>query len=596
MKKNKLNSVFSLLSLTGLLACSTTPKKTAEVEIAMEPERFPAAAATTKLLKGSFRTPPKLISPYWPQWSHEHWVWENEGTEDSAQTMVEDYLSRDIPVSALVIDRPWDTTPSTFVPDPARYPNLQELINNMHDKNIKVMLWSVPILNEIAPEFEMAKKNNFLVNGARTFKWWGGRGALLDYHNPKAVEWWHSRMDIPINMGIDGWKLDAGDPYIIFASEKSDWKGGLWALASILKINKKAINRWNDYRTNYYTDYWKYTNQATGKKTVITARPMDMLEGTSFQFPFAPREVSFAGWVGDQEGNWSGIKIATANMKESVKRKFLSFGSDIAGFKSADNIPASGLRDEELFIRWTQMSAFNSVFENGGSGEHRPWMYSSQVEDIYRKFTKIHQSLVPYIYSSTAWANENGHSVYVNIEDLGVKPKKSRYWDYLLGPNIFVAVIDEAKSTRQINFPPGEWVPWFQPHMVVPGKSMKMGHALDEYPAYIRNGSIIPLLDPDKKDITAWIFPTNNVSSASTPIYYEDKHGGSISYILSGKRMIVNVTNVNLGRIKLNNAAIKKAMMNNGESLSSSDENSDTIIDIDEKCKSKPTCGIIINL
>ena len=32
-------------------------------------------------------------------------------------------------------------------------------------------------------------------------------------------------------------------------------------------------------------------------------------------------------------------------------------------------------RTAELLLRWAQMGAFNTLMENGGDNEHRPWMF-----------------------------------------------------------------------------------------------------------------------------------------------------------------------------------------------------------------------------
>ena len=39
-------------------------------------------------------------------------------------------------------------------------------------------------------------------------RWWKGSGALIDYTNPEAVEWWHRLMDRALSLGVDGWKMD----------------------------------------------------------------------------------------------------------------------------------------------------------------------------------------------------------------------------------------------------------------------------------------------------------------------------------------------------------------------------------------------------
>ena len=50
--------------------------------------------------------------------------------------------------------------------------------------------------------------------------WWHGHGGLLDYSQPAAVAWWNAQMDPLLRMGgaaggIDGWKCDGTDPFII---------------------------------------------------------------------------------------------------------------------------------------------------------------------------------------------------------------------------------------------------------------------------------------------------------------------------------------------------------------------------------------------
>lgn len=36
-----------------------------------------------------------------------------------------------------------------------------------------------------------AKINGYLLNKGYTIPWWHGKGGLLDYTNPDAIEWWH---------------------------------------------------------------------------------------------------------------------------------------------------------------------------------------------------------------------------------------------------------------------------------------------------------------------------------------------------------------------------------------------------------------------
>jgi len=116
------------------------------------------------------------------------------------------------------------------------------------------------------------------------------------------------------------------------------------------------------------------------------SRPVD-----SFDFvylDFSPHDVMFSGWVGDQDPTFDGMQVALKNMFHSAWRNYLNFGSDTAGYRS----PSGTIRTKELLIRWAQMSAFCPLFENGGTGEHRPWAYDNETLEIYRSFVYIHMT------------------------------------------------------------------------------------------------------------------------------------------------------------------------------------------------------------
>src|SRR5690348_15771847 len=69
-----------------------------------------------------------------------------------------------------------------------------------------------------SPNFNEAVANGYLVmdgDEVGLIKWWHGTGALLDYSNPAAVQWWHAQQDNVINLGLDGWKVDGTDPFIM---------------------------------------------------------------------------------------------------------------------------------------------------------------------------------------------------------------------------------------------------------------------------------------------------------------------------------------------------------------------------------------------
>lgn len=61
----------------------------------------------------------------------------------------------------------------------------------------------------------------------------------------------------------------------------------------------------------------------------------------------------------------------------SLRSNYANFGSDTGGYRS-------GSRTGELLLRWAQVNSFSPLMENGGEGDHQPWLYGENVSEIYR--------------------------------------------------------------------------------------------------------------------------------------------------------------------------------------------------------------------
>ena len=459
------------------------------------------------------KAPPSLRPPNWPLWAHEHWVWENEGTQESITQMVEDYLALGIPVGAIIIDRPWATDSNTFVPDPERYPDLADYVGQWQASGLRVMIWATSVINEEASNFREAKDKGYFLSNGKTVKWWGGKGAFIDYDNPEAVKWWHGQMDQILDMDIDGWKIDASDMYMITLLPA--WgKGGLVG--------------WNKYKKQTYGDFYHYTREKLGNDRLISARPAEDFLDIGLPLPFTGRDINFAGWVGDQDHSWEGLKRALDSLFVSSMYNHVSSGSDIGGFRSGQ----TGAYDppKEVFLRWAQLGAFCPVMENGGGGEHRPWMFDDETAAIYKKFTLLHHTLIPYIYSQAAYSYERRQPT--------MRPQAGMY-QYLLGDDILVAPMYKEGKDRKILFPKGEWIYMFDESRRYSGIK-KLNFPLDEFPAFLRKGAIIPLDQADVNGLTVAVYPEKGAREFG--LYEENKEGSMLSYTKTGDALTLKST------------------------------------------------------
>ena len=453
---------------------------------------------------------PTLAAPAWPAWVHEHWVWENVGTQESSAELVGGYLEHNIPVGATIIDHPWDAGIGSFLPNQERYPDLAQLIERYHSMDIRVMMWGTCMVNEDAPNFQEGKDKGYYVANGRTTKWWNGRGAFVDYTNPEAVEWFHRQMDNILDLGIDGWKVDGADPYIMIMFPPTG-KNDLFIT-------------WKEYRDLFYRDFFEYTREKLGNDRVISARPVDDLPfRVGFPLVFTSRDINFAGWVGDEDNDWGGLRAALNDLMASARFNFVSYGSDIGGFRSDGN------QYKDVFIRWAQLGAFCPVMENGGSGAHRPWLYDEETTDIYRKFVNLHTELIPYIYSQAAYSYE--------LVKPTMRPQLGTY-QYMLGDNILVAPMFEEGTERTVTFPSGEWIYMFDESKVYTPGIKKLTFGMDEYPVFIRKGAIIPMeITNDitgfgsalnKDYTTVLMYPKKGETKFG--LYEQDKPGSMITY------------------------------------------------------------------
>jgi alpha-glucosidase (family GH31 glycosyl hydrolase) len=409
----------------------------------------------------------------WPDWALSHWVWEDESTEASALALVDDYLAHDIPVGALILDSPWETGYNTFSFDPVRYPDPQRLVDELHARGVRVLLWIVPAVNTDVPELwdEGAANGWFMqtdeASGAGVIDWWKGRGSLLDYFNPRAVEWWHGLMANALAHGIDGWKTDGLD-YSVWLSR---WSPGLG----------ERVDR-RDYSERYYRDFFDTTRAALGDDRLIMARPVDNygLGVGGEDVAFAPRDVSFAAWVGDQDATFAGMRAALDNLYESSLLGYVAIGSDIGGYRTDDAEPLG--RSEELFLRWTQLGAFCPLMENGGGGEHRPWMFSERATEIYRRFVLLHAQLAPYLseHGAAAWAA--GQPLMRFVDETS--------YAFFLGPDLFVWPMLAPGESVEVTLPEGgPWIYLFGERRAFGAGPATLTVPLEEFPVFVRRDS-----------------------------------------------------------------------------------------------------------
>jgi alpha-glucosidase (family GH31 glycosyl hydrolase) len=303
------------------------------------------------------------------------------------------------------------------------------MIDALHNLDVRVILWVTGFLNRGSPEYDFAKAEGFAVSGGQDFFWWRGTGIHLDFTNPQALDWWHSRMDPIMEMGVDGWKVDRSADYV---SDPIEAHLGL--------ISQQAFKRY------FYADFYDYTTSRNPQAITFARTFSDHQSGAG-----APVSKISVGWSGDFHGNFSGLEAQKNDVYQAARLGYSATGVEIGGY---GDVPP----DKRSLIRHAQFAALTPVMENGGmnggEAEHLPWYWDGQTVDIYRYYATLHSELVLYLFSYGVEANLTGESILRDPD-----PDLSQH---LLGEEILVSAITSDTERKNVVFPPmGRWIDYW---------------------------------------------------------------------------------------------------------------------------------------
>lgn len=346
-----------------------------------------------------------------------------EVNQSAVLKFAHEIVANNYSISQLEIDDKWEKSYGDLDFDKEKFPNVTELTTELHNMGIRVTLWMHPFCNTDSACFLNGTNNGLWVKdytsgNTATTAWWNGLAAILDTTNPKSLEYFTNKLnELKSTYGIDSFKFDAGE---------TSW------LPQTFKLFNSTT-----YPDTYSQNYVKTASQ---QGNFIEVRTAHQIQKTPIFFRILDRATFW--------NIHNGLKsVLTATLQFNLLGYPFVLPDIIGG---NDNLKFS---DKELYIRWTQLTAFLPAMQFGIP----PWFFDNETNVICKNFVELHEKVVfPYISKLSLdgspiirpiWWLEPENDAVFRIND-----------QFLVGDEILVApVLDPGLTEREIYLPKGKW-------------------------------------------------------------------------------------------------------------------------------------------
>lgn len=410
--------------------------------------------------------------PVVPAWSYGLWLstsFTTDYDESTVTSFIDGMRERDIPLSVFHFDCFWmrEFQWTDLVWDERVFPDPVGMLDRLHrELDLRVSVWVNPYIAQRSRLFAEGAEKGYLVRrpDGSIWQWdmWIAGMALVDFTNPEAVRWYQDALRVVLEQGVDAIKTDFAEriPTDVV------WHDG---------TDPHVMH--NLYTHLYNKAVWDVLREVKGDgEAVLFARSAT---AGGQQFPV----------------HWGGDNTSTFESMAETLRGGLSLAASGFGYWSHDIGGFEGTPDPAVFKRWLQFGLLSSHSRLHGSQSYRvPWAFDEEAVEVTRRFARLKNSLMPYLFTVGADAAATGVSVArPMLFDFPEDPAVT-YLDrqYMLGPDILVAPVLSADGAVELYLPAGTWTQLLTGEKVTGGRWVREQHDFDSLPIYVREGAVLP--------------------------------------------------------------------------------------------------------
>lgn len=278
-----------------------------------------------------------------PRWSLGIWMSANRWhTEKEVLEQVEEAEKLEFPGSVLVVEAWSDEATFYRFNEHGEWPHPEKMIQTLKEKGIHTVLWQIPVLKKmekgkshpvLKEDIEYAVKRDLCVKNQDGSLYripeehWFSGSLLPDFSKKETRDWWFSKRQYLLDMGVDGFKTDGGEFVLTDEAAVEDGRTG------------------KELRNAFAEDYIRAYEEFVGPERVLFSRA-----GYTGQQRFPIQ------WAGDQQSEWSELRgVLSAGLSAGLSG-IIYWSFDIGGF-------AGPLPTAELYERATQLALFMPVMQ-----------------------------------------------------------------------------------------------------------------------------------------------------------------------------------------------------------------------------------------
>lgn len=361
------------------------------------------------------------------------------------------------PTGVFMLDDIWSKYYGNFEFDPAKFPNPKAMVNELHGKGFKIMLWLTPFVSPDSKEFRFLEKNNCLIlkrgiNKPAMVHWWNGYSACLDLLNPKAVKWLREQLQgLKENYGIDGFKFDAAD-FDFYSNTSSVYPNELTNAEGFEQAEAYA-KFGSQFDFNEFRACWKNGNQPNAQR------------------------------LQDKGYSWGDLKLLIPDIISAGLIGYPYTCPDMIGGGLLMNFEHIDFKkfDQELLVRSAQVQSLMPMMQFSVA----PWRVLDSFHlSIVHNAASLHVKMGEYIYGLAQKAALNGEPIVRHLEYVFPNEGFESCDDqFMLGDKFLVAPMIEKGMVRKVKLPIGNWIDELG-NRYTGGKSVQIQVPIDRLPYF----------------------------------------------------------------------------------------------------------------